>query len=317
MLLLAAVFPLGLLMGWNHPPAKSIAFQYVTTLLPILLLAAMAGARRLTVERQAAPRGGPAGTGDRSLGLAALASGLVASTLFGALPWSSPTLTIMLAQNYQIGDGPSEENPRRPGTASHRALHEIVALVNSRQFSVLASGRIAAHLLNVRRLETVEQAVVRWDALCAEAGPGRTGSEVFDWIVLDTCEHFQQSLDKMEFILADARRAGYRQEIGRRTASSSLPGRGAGGNPARTLGDGSMTGKWWLAIGRVFRFRQRGTRRFRGSRAQDVPSAMAVAAGGAGAAAGELGDGRAVPAGSRPGAGLRGNHRPEPAAAYV
>jgi uncharacterized membrane protein len=211
MLLLAAVFPLGLLMGWNHPPAKSIAFQYVTTLLPILLLAALAGARRLTVERQAALAASLAAPGDRSWGLAALASGLVASMLFGALPWSSPTLTIMVAQSYQVGDSPTVQNPRGPGTDAHRVLHEIVAQVNSKQSSVLASGRIAAHLLNVRRLETVEQALVRWEALCEEAGAGRSGSEVFDWIVLDTCERFQQSLDKMEIILADARRAGFRE----------------------------------------------------------------------------------------------------------
>jgi len=144
--------------------------------------------------------------------LAALVSCLVASTFFGALPWSSPTLTIMRAQTYQIHGGPSEENPRRSGTASHRALNEIVARVNSEQSSVVASGRVAAHLLNVRRLETVEQAVARWNALCAEAGSGRSGTEVFDWVVVDTCERFQQSLDKMEFILADARRAGYRQQ---------------------------------------------------------------------------------------------------------
>jgi hypothetical protein len=198
MLLLAAVFPLGLLIGWNHPPAKSIAFQYVTTLLPILLLAALAGARRITVAQPAAVPERPAVPGDWSLGLA-------------ALPWSSPTLTIMLAKSYQIGNEPTEQNPRAPGTASHQALNKIVAQINSKQSSVLASGRIAAHLLNVRRLESVEQALFRWEALCAEAGAGRTGSEVFDWIVLDTCERFQQSLDKMETILADARRAGYRE----------------------------------------------------------------------------------------------------------
>ncbi len=214
LILLAAVFPIGLLMGWNHPPAKSIAFQYVTTLLPILLLAAIAGARRLAAQRQAAVAGQAtvSAGGDRSAGLAALVSCLVASTFFGALPWSSPTLTIMRAQTYQIHGGPSEENPRRSGTASHRALNEIVARVNSEQSSVVASGRVAAHLLNVRRLETVEQAVARWNALCAEAGSGRSGTEVFDWVVVDTCERFQQSLDKMEFILADARRAGYRQQ---------------------------------------------------------------------------------------------------------
>ena len=286
------MFPLGLLMGWNHPPAKSIAFQYVTTLLPILLLAAIAGARRLAAEREAAVAERPRlGGGDLSAGLAALASCLVASTFFGALPWSSPTLAVMRAQTYQIGDGPSEENPRRPGTVSHRALNEIVALVNSRQSSVVASGRIAAHLLNVRRLETVEQAVVRWDALCAEAGSGRSGSEVFDWIVVDTCERFQQSLDKMEFILADARRAGYRAELGPGRHCCPCPPRSRW-RPSTDFGDGSMRGRWWLVAGGIFRLRGCRPGSLRGSRAENVPPAIAAGAGGAGEAAGELGDGR-------------------------
>ncbi len=233
LILLAAVFPVGLLMGWKHPPAKSIAFQYVTTLLPILFLSAIAGAKRWAAVREAAVAGRAASSGGGlSAGLAVLASCVVASTFFGALPWSSPTLAVMRAQTYQVGDGPTAENPRRPGTASHRALNEIVARVNSKQSSVLASGRIAAHLLNVRRLETVEQAVVRWDALCAEAGPGRSGVEVFDWIVVDTCERFQQSLDKMEFILAEARRAGYRQQWAQE-GIVVLVRPEAGGDPAR------------------------------------------------------------------------------------
>lgn len=237
-LLLAMVFPLGLLLGWNHPPAKSIAFQYVTTLLPILLLAGIAGARRGASEwrgsagpcatpgpsarrdqalsRQAA--GGPAtvtgqaaGPTDLSLALAALASCLVASTLFGALPWSSPTLAIMLAQTYQTDETPTVVNPRGLGTPANRFLSQVVRQVNQKQTSVLASGRVAAHLLNVRRLESVEQAVVRWDALRLEAGDGRSPVEVFDWIVLDTCERFQQSLDKMEYVMAEARRVRYQE----------------------------------------------------------------------------------------------------------
>lgn len=213
MVLLAAVFPLGLLLGWNHPPAKSIAFQYVTTLLPILLLAAMTGARRWAAGRQAtASTSSAAGAGDLAVGLPALASCLVAATFFGALPWSSPTLTIMRAQTYQVDGGPSEKNPRRPGTAGHQAIRDAVALVSSRQSSVLASGRIAAHLLNVRRLETVAGAIDRWDALRAEAGTGRSSTQVFDWIVLDTRERFQQSWEKMQFILDDAERAGFRQQ---------------------------------------------------------------------------------------------------------
>lgn len=214
-LLLAAAFPLGLLMGWGHPPAKSIAFQYVTTLLPLLWLAALAGARRLTAARslpvsQPAAERASRSSADLSLGLAALVSCLVASSLFGALPWSSPTLSIMLAQTYQTEGVTTLENPRAPGTAANQFLREITTQINSEKASVLASGRIAAHLLNVHRLETVEQALFRWQALQAEAGEGRSGVEVFDWIVLDTCERFQQSLDKMEAILVEAQRVGYR-----------------------------------------------------------------------------------------------------------
>ena len=208
-LLLGAVFPLGLLMGWDHPPAKSIAFQYVTTPLPILLLAAMAGARRWSVAQQMGDANSSAASGDWSLGLGACGSCLVASTLFGALPWSSPTLAILLAQTYQVSEEPTVDNPRAPGTAANRFLNDVVRQVNSDQFSVLASGRIAAHLLNTRRLESVEQALFRWEALQAEAGDGRSAVEVFDWIVLDTLEHFQQSWDKMETILKAASQAGY------------------------------------------------------------------------------------------------------------
>jgi len=157
----------------------------------------------------------------------------VAATFFGALPWSSPTLTIMRSQTYQAGGGHNEENPRRPGTVGHRVILDAVALVNSRRSSVLASGRIAAHVLNVRRLETVAGAIDRWDALRAEAGADRSGTEVFDWIVVDTCERFQQSLDKMEFILADARRAGYRQTWAQ-DGILVLARPGVDGVPART-----------------------------------------------------------------------------------
>lgn len=214
-LLLAAAFPLGLLMGWGHPPAKSIAFQYVTTLLPMLLLAALAGARSRAAERglpgPASAAGPEAGrSADLSWGVAALVSCLVASSLYGALPWSSPTLSIMFAQTYQTEGVTSLENPRAPGTAAHRFLNNLTAQLNAEKASVLASGRIAAHLLNVRRLETVEQALFRWEALQGEAGAGRSAVEVFDWIVLDTREQFQQSLDKMQTILVEAQRVGYR-----------------------------------------------------------------------------------------------------------
>ena len=82
-------------------------------------------------------------------------------------------------------------------------------LVDRPNLAVLASGRVASHLVGVRRLESVEQAIVRWEDLRVEAGDGRSGVEVFDFIVLDTHEGFQQSLEKMQFIAAQAEDCGY------------------------------------------------------------------------------------------------------------
>ena len=75
--------------------------------------------------------------------------------------------------------------------------------------SVLATGRIASHFVGVERLDTVGQAPLRWDAFEEEAGPGRSGIELFDWIVVDTYEQFQQSAEDTQFILDEAERAGY------------------------------------------------------------------------------------------------------------
>jgi hypothetical protein len=44
-----------------------------------------------------------------------------------------------------------------------------------------------------------------------EAGDGRTAIEVFDWIVLDRFEQFQQSFEKTEFVIEAARQAGYEE----------------------------------------------------------------------------------------------------------
>jgi hypothetical protein len=108
---------------------------------------------------------------------------------------------------------PFETNPRAVGTASNQQLDEIVHRLNRPEHAVLASGRVAAHLLRTRRLESVEQAIVRWDDLSIEAGPGRTAVEVFDFIVLDTWECFQQSPDKMQFIAEQAELAGYQRTL--------------------------------------------------------------------------------------------------------
>jgi uncharacterized membrane protein len=194
-ILLAGVFPLALLLAWKHPPATCIGFQYVTTLIPILVLAALSGATRRSSYSAA--------------GLSALAAGLTAATFLGAWPWSCPTQTTVVAHTYRVGDHAPGENPRAQGTDANRLLCAAIAAIEQEECAVLASGRVAAHLLRARRLESVEQALVRWKDLCREAGAGRSAVEVFDWIVLDTREEFQQSIDKTAFVIQEAKRAGY------------------------------------------------------------------------------------------------------------
>jgi hypothetical protein len=133
--------------------------------------------------------------------------------LFGALPWSGPTLTIMQAGSYLRDGEPFASHPRAVGTPGNRQLNRIVDRLNRPEHAVLASGRVAAHLLRTRRLESVEQAIVRWEDLKVEAGPGRAPIEVFDFVVLDTWECFQQSPDKMKFIAEQATIAGYKQTL--------------------------------------------------------------------------------------------------------
>jgi uncharacterized membrane protein len=235
-MLLAAALPLGVLLAWQRPAATCLAFQYVTSLIPILLLAAMTGARRDNAD---SPGQTPAvaAPADRRLfagGLTAVAAGLVASTLFGALPWSSPTLSILLAQTYQTERGGATSNPRAVGTEAHALLQEIVALVGDRDATVLASGRIASHLLQVRRLESVEQGYDRWPAFAEEAGEGHAAVEIFDWVVLDMHEQFQQSVEKLQFCLDQAQRAGYetwRSAHGIVVLARSTGRRRAGANP--------------------------------------------------------------------------------------
>jgi hypothetical protein len=209
-LLIALSLPMTVLLVWDHGPAASLAFQYSSELLVILFLAALSGS---------CPASSPADDGRRAVSgesrragaFAALAASLTAASLFGSLPWSSPTLNLMISRSYEIeGERDLMFNPRAVGTPGHALLESVVAQVEQHpDASVVATGRIASHLLRVRRLESVEQALVRWDLLAREMGTGRSPIEAFDWVVVDRYEQFQQSLDRTHFLLEAARDAGY------------------------------------------------------------------------------------------------------------
>lgn len=200
-LLLATALPLSVLLAWSFPPATSIAFQYTTTLIPIFFLAAIVGSA-----------GEIAGNGDsaqslRRGGMTALAACATASIAFGSMPWSGHTLTDVIAQTY--GDDSFIVENRFVGSPGNEFLNHVVEMTGGKESAVLSTGRVASHLLAVRRLYTVGHACKRWKTFEKEIGPGRSPIELFDWIVLDRNERFYQSQEELRFMIDAARLAQY------------------------------------------------------------------------------------------------------------
>ena len=215
--------PVLVLMLMDLPASTSIAFQYSTTLIPVLTLAAVMGAhaRPTMPDRDASDSNGAHRASSRSpsrhqsgsIALSAVVTSFVAGTFFGAMPWSAPTRSLMEFRTYHNGDTLASDQ-RAPGSRGHGLITETVRLIRSgrRTTSVLATGRIAAHLIGVRRLETVSLALDprRRREIEREAGPDRAPIELFEWVLLDRLEAFQQSPEETMRIARQALRAGYR-----------------------------------------------------------------------------------------------------------
>ena len=203
---LAIVVTMGVLLTWSYEHSTSLAFPYTSTLAPGLFVAAIAGASVRTGNACATEPHSKALTRRAA---AVLATTLVATSLFGAWPWSRPTLHLTEQLIYP-GEQFSTNPQRAPGSAGIAALGEAVALASHPDAAVLATGYIAPHLLRVRRLEPLNEAAnERAAALAAEAGEGRQWFELFDWIVLDTQEDFQQGMSLAKDVTAQALEAGY------------------------------------------------------------------------------------------------------------
>jgi hypothetical protein len=131
-------------------------------------------------------------------GAGALATALCMSLVFGALPCTPPTTP------FHIG-----ADRRAEWTAHCRKLDRLVAQINRPDASVLASGRVAAHLLAVRRLEPLSDALDRRDLLAREAGPGKTWLDVFEWVLLDRQDMLQLGRETNDTVAAMCLQAGY------------------------------------------------------------------------------------------------------------
>ncbi len=192
--ILPTLLPMLVLIVWDHKPATSLAFQYSSTLLPLFWLAALYGARESM----------------RLSAMGALATGLVLSLFVGQMPYSSPTLLDVIGHTYHIDDV-DEANPwlRRAAEPDGQWLTEQVARLRQDGGEVLATGRIAAHLVGNRDVETVGQYLERRDRLAQLAD--RLGNPLghYRWIILDRRENFQQSPASIATVEQAAQEAGF------------------------------------------------------------------------------------------------------------
>ena len=205
---LAVVLPLGVLLVWEHRPAQSLAFQYSSILLPVLWLSTMLGSQ--SPEPLAASGGKsrwrlPSWSG----GAAALGAFATASTLslfLGQFPFSSRTLQDVQVQTYQ----PAETEFRlQHGGADNLWLHDQVAKIRVSGDAVLATGRIAAHCVGNRDVETVGQFAQRRDKLAKLADRLNQPMLHYQWVILDRLEHFQQNEAEIEAVEREAIRSGF------------------------------------------------------------------------------------------------------------
>ncbi len=211
-ILLACVLPVVVLLAWGHQPAITIAFQYTTTFIPILFLAAIAGAKTSDDGNGSQDSVSPMWRAT----VTAWVGCATASLWLGSTPWCRNTQTDVIGMTYAAA-GLDQYQDRLPGSEGLEELHQVVSLVQrEKASSVLATGRLASHFIGIERLDTVGQAPLRWAGFESEAGPDRPAIELFEWIVVDIHERFQQSDKDIRFILEEAERAGYRRIAARR-----------------------------------------------------------------------------------------------------
>ncbi len=192
--MLPTVLPLMVLIVWDHKPATSLAFQYSSTLLPLFWLAAMAGG-------QHAPRLSSVG---------ALTTGLVMSLYVGQMPYSSPTLLDVIGHTYGIaGDELERPQVRNAKDPDGQWLTTQVLKIRLDQSEVLATGRVAAHLVGNRDVETVGQYIERRDRLSKLADRKGTPIKHYRWIILDRQESFQQTSENIDAVEREALAAGF------------------------------------------------------------------------------------------------------------
>lgn len=235
--------PLAVLLVWEHRPAASLAFQYSSILLPVLWLSSMQActfrrmqsadlAFREDFGNEEPIKSNPPKTSKilkRALSLravwefeskqaavGALASSFLFSLFLGQFPFSSETLSDVRASSYSSSlmelssdtDQPSRF-PRESGSPDGDWIHGQLKVVDDSGLEVLATGRIASHLLGNREVETVGQFELRKEKLALLPGWPEKPIRHYRWLVVDRMETFQQTQQQTAEIEAEAVQNGF------------------------------------------------------------------------------------------------------------
>lgn len=213
--LVSVSLPLLVLLLWEHMPAQSLAFQYPSVLLPMLMVGAVESCRVGSIAI-ANGNGAWRNAEARAVGFAATCG--VLGIFVGQMPWSLDSLLDVQSKTY----GVEGDERRRLGGEDQQWLQSTLERFSTRgspsdgdakgPFSeqrVLATGRVAAHCLGAKDIETVGQFWQRYEALRNLDQTLPSPVLRYDWIVLDYREAFQQTTEETLRLRAEALAHGF------------------------------------------------------------------------------------------------------------
>jgi uncharacterized membrane protein len=213
--LLAISPPVLVLMIWEHLPAQSLAFQYTSCLIPILFVGIIE-----TTTKTPKPE-------SRAVGM--LTTVWILSISIGQMPWSNDSLGDIKAKTYGLQSSVESRKNRIYGSKEAQRITAWIQSLQKRSsetdgpgsaterlpdwksLRVLATGRIAAHFVGVRDVETVGQFWQRYDALKSLDTNLASPILRYDVILLDLHESFQQTPEETARTLIEAETHGWRK----------------------------------------------------------------------------------------------------------
>ncbi len=205
---IAISLPMLVLVVWEHEPAQSITFQYTVTLIPLLLLGCMES-QRAEIQKGGSAKDArgfsPSPLSTSSVGFITTAG--VLSLFLGQFPWGVDSLLDVKLRTYSMED---EVNQRLPGGVDHAWITEkLRALPPVKETRILATGRIAMHLVGAKDLETVGQFGERRQSLGKLHGDLASPLLAYEILILDMREEFQQTAEQSRRVAEEALSLGF------------------------------------------------------------------------------------------------------------